>query len=124
VRAPVWVLPGQAEDTITVSLGYGRIRAGRVGTGLGFDAYGLRTSDALWSGSDLEVRKTGGRYPLAPTQLHHNIFGRELLRAGTFHQFERNPNFAAEMSHAQRTTTFSVPGVRVPGLLRGAWLST
>ena len=36
MRAPVWILPGQAPDSITVHLGYGRARAGHVGTGAGF----------------------------------------------------------------------------------------
>lgn len=51
VRAPVWILPGQADDCVTVHLGYGRTRVGRVGNGVGFDAYALRTSDAPWGGS-------------------------------------------------------------------------
>ena len=50
---------------------------------LGFNAYTLRTSGALWSESGLEIRKIGARYPLAATQLHHNMEGRNLVRAGT-----------------------------------------
>jgi len=46
VKAPVWTLPGQPDDTVTVHLGYGRTRAGRVGDGAGFDANRIRTSDA------------------------------------------------------------------------------
>ncbi len=44
LRAPVWILPGQADNTVTVHLGYGRTRAGRIGSKLGFNAYSLRTS--------------------------------------------------------------------------------
>ena len=40
---PSWIMPGQADQSITVSLGHGRPRAGRVGTGVGVDVYGLRT---------------------------------------------------------------------------------
>src|SRR5207249_3668495 len=36
VRAPIWILPGQADDCVTVGLGYGRARAGSVGNGVGF----------------------------------------------------------------------------------------
>src|SRR5439155_606945 len=39
VRAPVWVMPGHPDESVTVHLGGGRTRAGRVGTGTGFDAY-------------------------------------------------------------------------------------
>jgi molybdopterin-containing oxidoreductase family iron-sulfur binding subunit len=71
VAAPIWVLPGQADGTVTVHLGYGRTRAGRFGTGAGFDAYALRTSDRPGSAGGLEVRRLGGRHPLACTQEHH-----------------------------------------------------
>ncbi|MGE5414216.1 MAG: TAT-variant-translocated molybdopterin oxidoreductase, partial [Syntrophomonadaceae bacterium] len=53
VEAPVWVMPGQALDCVTVHLGNGRRRAGHVGNGVGFDAYALRTSAAPWSAPGL-----------------------------------------------------------------------
>src|SRR6185295_18007212 len=43
VRGAAWVMPGQADDCVTVHLGYGRTRAGRVGTQLGFNANAIRT---------------------------------------------------------------------------------
>ena len=70
-------MPGHADDTVTLPLGYGRQVAGRVGSGVGFNAYALRTSDAPWFTAGLEVAKTGGR-PLATTQLHYNMEGRDL----------------------------------------------
>jgi molybdopterin-containing oxidoreductase family iron-sulfur binding subunit len=39
IRAPVWIAPGHAPDTLTLPLGYGRTRAGRLGDGIGFNAY-------------------------------------------------------------------------------------
>ena len=66
VEAPVYVMPGQADGTVAVSLGYGRTAAGKVGGSLaegiepvGFDAYDWRTSDALWFGTGLSVEPTG-----------------------------------------------------------------
>ena len=35
VHAPVWITPGQAENSVTLHLGYGRTAAGRVGNGQG-----------------------------------------------------------------------------------------
>ncbi len=70
-------MPGQAESSVTVTLGYGRGRAGRVGNGVGVDVYPLRTADAPWFGSGLEVVKTGGHYRLAATQHHHRMEGRD-----------------------------------------------
>jgi MoCo/4Fe-4S cofactor protein with predicted Tat translocation signal len=100
VRAPVWILPGQADDAVTIHLGYGRWRAGKVGTGTGFNAYALRTSEAPWFGAGLEIRPTGERYALATTQQHHSMEGRHLVRVGTLEHFLAQPHFVHDMAHA------------------------
>jgi molybdopterin-containing oxidoreductase family iron-sulfur binding subunit len=94
--APVWVTPGHADGCATVHLGYGRARGGSVGAGLGFNAYAIRTSDAPWFGEGLTIRKTGQRQPLAATQLHYSMEGRDLARAATLDEFRQQPNFARE----------------------------
>jgi molybdopterin-containing oxidoreductase family iron-sulfur binding subunit len=99
VRAPVWIMPGQAENSVALHLGQGRTRTGRVGNGVGFDAYQLRVSDALWFGSGLEIAKTGERHQLVTTQLQHVIEGRDnlqdrgILFTGTLAQFRDDPKF-------------------------------
>jgi molybdopterin-containing oxidoreductase family iron-sulfur binding subunit len=70
---PVYVLPGQARDCVTIQLGYGREDVGRVGNGVGANAYALRTSNALYGGDGLRLRATGERRTLASTQDHHAI---------------------------------------------------
>ncbi len=100
VTAPVWILPGQAADSITVYLGYGRTNAGTVGNGTGFNAYTLRTSHAIWASHGLEVGKTGQRYPLATTQNQQTMEGREIVRAATLEEFKRKPDFAHERAEA------------------------
>jgi molybdopterin-containing oxidoreductase family iron-sulfur binding subunit len=119
VRAPVWILPGQAENTITLHLGYGRSRAGRVGSDIGTNAYALRRSDSLWSGTGLEVRKLGNRYPLAATQLHHNMRGRDLVRAGTLNQYREKPDFAHGDKHEINANASLYPEYEYPGYAWG-----
>jgi molybdopterin-containing oxidoreductase family iron-sulfur binding subunit len=97
VRAPVWIMPGHSEGSVTVYLGYGRTRAGRVGTGTGFNAYALRTTDTPWFGPGLSIVKTGERYSLASTQSHQSIEGRNLIRAGTVDQFQADPDFVRKL---------------------------
>ena len=99
VKAPVWIQPGQAENSITVHLGYGRTHTGQVGTGTGFNAYTLRTSDAPWFDTGVEIRKTGKQYKLASTQLHHSMENRHLVRVGTLEQFLEHPEFVHELGH-------------------------
>jgi MoCo/4Fe-4S cofactor protein with predicted Tat translocation signal len=71
---PVWVQPGHPDNSVTVFLGYGRPRAGSVGTGLGFNANEIRTAGAPWVATE-EVRfeTAEGTYLLASTQEHFNI---------------------------------------------------
>jgi molybdopterin-containing oxidoreductase family iron-sulfur binding subunit len=98
VKAPAWVVPGHPEGSLTLHLGYGRQRAGRVGTGAGFDAYALRTSAAPWWAAGAEVRRTGERYRLACTQDHWSMEGRPIVRAASLEEYERNPSFAHEIA--------------------------
>jgi molybdopterin-containing oxidoreductase family iron-sulfur binding subunit len=97
IQAPVWIQPGQAENSVTMPLGYGREVAGRVGRNVGFNAYALRTVDAFWFGDGLTIRKTGARHWFVSTQQHHDVHGpRGILHDGTFEEFVSNPHFAQE----------------------------
>jgi len=78
VDAPVWVLARQADDVVTLPLGGGRRRAGRVGDGVGFDAYALRPGVSLTA--PVTLRGTGRRHAFAVTQHEIAQHGRELLR--------------------------------------------
>ena len=74
VEGPAWVLPGQPERVVTLYLGYGRKRAGRVGTGIGYDAYRLRSAAQPWNIVGT-VKPTGARAKLATTQEQHLMDG-------------------------------------------------
>ena len=91
VRGAVFVVAGHVDDCATIYLGYGRTRSGRLGTGAGFNAGAIRTSDALWQGGGLEIARTREQYPLACTQYHHLMEGRGMVRAVTRNEFVRNP---------------------------------
>ena len=94
IRAPIWIQPGQAENSVTLPLGYGRSVVGRVGHKVGFYAYTLRPSDALWFGDGLTLRKTGRKHQLVSTQHHYTVEGRGILHEGTLNEFKVHPRFA------------------------------
>ena len=102
LRGPIWIMPGQAENSITVHLGYGRSRAGRIGDRVGFNAYALRGSDALWSGSGVRLARTGEKHHLVATQTHHQLHSpeRQIYRAGTLEQFLAQPEFVKKSIEA------------------------
>ncbi len=110
VQAPVWVMPGHADDSLTVFLGYGRTFAGRVGSDIGYDAYALRSSDRPWFDLGATVVKTGQSVTLAATDHHYSMEGRDLVRVGTLHQYQRDPEFAVEMSPPPPANSTLYPG--------------
>ncbi|MGB2602428.1 MAG: TAT-variant-translocated molybdopterin oxidoreductase [Candidatus Sulfotelmatobacter sp.] len=101
VTGPVWIQAGHPDNSVTVTLGYGRRRAGRVGTAQGFDVYPLRTSAAPWFATGLQIRKTGDRYVLASTQGYQSMDTpngdhRPLVRETVLDEYRREPSFAKE----------------------------
>jgi MoCo/4Fe-4S cofactor protein with predicted Tat translocation signal len=91
---PAWIMPGQPDNVITVHLGYGRKRAGRVGNDHGFNAYSIRTSDTPWFVTGAQVEKSRARPVLACTQLHFLMEDpkfskepRDLVRSETLENF-------------------------------------
>jgi MoCo/4Fe-4S cofactor protein with predicted Tat translocation signal len=109
VSAPVFVTFGHADNSVTVHLGYGRLRTGSVGTGTGFNAYLLRTSAEPFFASGLQVTKTGKNYPLACVQHQFTVDDnghpaeeesmaaiehRDLVQIATLDEFRKHPTFA------------------------------
>lgn len=110
VAAPVWILPGHPDGSLTVHLGYGRTRAGRVGTGAGFNAYQLQGGKSPWHLSGVTLKPTGRRAALAATQHHHLMDGRDLVRAGTLDQLRddpTHPEFVKAHEQGEATSLFS-----------------
>jgi MoCo/4Fe-4S cofactor protein with predicted Tat translocation signal len=110
---PAWVMPGQPDDVVTIHLGYGRERAGRVGSTTitapdsrlpsgGFNAYEIRTSDAPWSASGAQITKAKGQFQIAATQAHFNMEGRDILREGTLAEFLKDKEHLREEQAKQK----------------------
>ena len=84
----MWITPGQPDDVVTIFMGYGRTRAGKIGTGIGYNAFDVRRSDAMDFGSG-EIAKRGATTSVASTQIHFNMEGRDLLRVWDVNEFEK-----------------------------------
>ena len=110
VQAPVWIVPGHADDCITVQLGYGRTRSGRVGTGVGFNAYALRTSAAPGGGSGVTIQKIAGQHDIACTQFHFLMDAADQVRSATLDEYQRNPKFAKTEFDGPSETPSLYPG--------------
>ena len=101
LEAPVYIQPGQADDSLAVSLGYGRKQGGKVLEGTGFNAYSIRTSSAPWFASGVEVGKSGKTYQLVTTRDHQSMEGRDLVREAPLAEYKQHPNFAQDSTGLQ-----------------------
>ncbi len=125
ILAPVLLVPGHADGTITVYLGLGRqATAGRSAAGVGFSAYPIRTTDALQFVPAARITKKGGTWDLCVTKVHniehrgsfaqhdlekpesdkqgtyslagHEAMERSIIRYATKDEAEKHPGFAHE----------------------------
>jgi MoCo/4Fe-4S cofactor protein with predicted Tat translocation signal len=118
-RMPIFIVPGQPDQSVTVFFGYGRRLSGRVGTASdeaqAFNAYHLRTTDAPWFDTGLEITKTGDRYLLAVTQDHHAMEGRHQARVATIEEYTKEPNVIKHQGHTPPRTLTLLPEVEYTG---------
>jgi Fe-S-cluster-containing dehydrogenase component len=114
-RGAIFPVVGHPDECVTVHLGYGRTRAGRVGTGAGFNANAIRTTDAPWSGPGVEVVRTSDRFSLACTQYHHLMEGRGLVRAVTRDEYVRDPKSVHEGDETPPRTITLYPEYKYEG---------
>ncbi len=111
VLLPVWILPGQADDSISVELGYGRTRVGRVGNNVGQNAYNLMNGTNNFILDNILIEKIGATYPLACTQDSHGMNNDKLadnaiqdrlpvlIREADLEDYHHHPEFAQHAVH-------------------------
>ena len=143
VIAPVLAVPGHPDDAATIYLGFGRTDAGVNGSGVGFNAYTLRTSDAFTIASGLKVTKGKGTYDLCVTKVHsiehrgsfaqhdlenpldgskgtyslpgHEAQERGIIRYATLEEAKKKPDFAHEGTEDSKGTLVDKVGYGVTG---------
>jgi molybdopterin-containing oxidoreductase family iron-sulfur binding subunit len=112
VSGPVWVQAGHPDNSVTVYLGYGRKRAGRAGTGAGFDVYPLRTTATPWIATGGKLTKSGATYKLASTQGYQTMDTpdgsrpRPLVREASLEEYHKEPKFAQEEQTPRELTLY------------------
>ena len=94
VDGPVWIMPGHADESITVHFGYGRTRAGKIADGVGFNAYAIRSSMSPWLDSSAEITRKSRGYKFATTQHTQTMEERDPFRVAAFSEYHKDPQFA------------------------------
>ncbi len=105
---PAFILPGHADEAITVRLGYGRDGAEEVARGVGADVYRLRTRERPYVDGPVVVdrvldRGSPARHELATTQMHWHLEGRDIVRQATIEEYRANPDFTSVQNTRQPT---------------------
>ncbi len=108
VIAPVFVAPGHADDTVSLSLGYGRSGAEALAKDLGVNAYALRTARAARFDVGVTIERRPGKHPLASTQEHWSMAGRDLVRGALLETYKKDPKFA-KRPNAPTTSLYKLP---------------
>lgn len=92
LEIPVLVQAGQPKGTVSLALGYGRISAGKAGNNVGVNAFGFL------NGQDVKIEKVIGKtYPLALTQMHHDMEDRPIVRETTLKDYIKDPTSGNEL---------------------------
>jgi MoCo/4Fe-4S cofactor protein with predicted Tat translocation signal len=119
LELPVWILPGTADGVVALTLGYGRQRAGRIGSSVGFDTFTVRSSRAPGFDSGVRLTRLGRTHPLSATQQHGSMEGRPIVRESILSELRSelaSRPARAESAHAGDFRQ-APQGGRVPGTL-------
>jgi len=109
VSGPVYVQPGQADDTVTLPLGYGRTGAETVAKGVGFNAGVIRESGAPWFAAGAKLQKTDDGYEFGITQQHWADEGREPVKVGLLEEVtNHHSHFMEELSHERGVNKWQI----------------
>jgi MoCo/4Fe-4S cofactor protein with predicted Tat translocation signal len=111
LEIPVYIQPGQAERSITLHLGNGREKAGRVGNAVGVNTFRFRPSSNLWVRGGVEVDKLDRRSTLACAHLHHSLYGRDVFRTLLLEDYQRGKEPAAREPDPAPDETLYPPAV-------------
>ncbi len=104
-RLPVHIQPGLHDEVAALAIGYGRTAAGKVGTGVGYNAYVFaqfnKTQNAIpvYSSQMVKIDVAGGKYPIASVQTHHTMEGRKIVNEATLEEYLENKSAGLHKHH-------------------------
>ena len=97
IEGPLYVQPGLADFTVVASLGLGRNDVGRVGSGTGYDAYPLLSTQSDRIVKNVSLSPTGAYHILANVQEHWSMEGRAIIREANADEYLSDESFASHM---------------------------
>lgn len=102
IELPVHIQPGLHDEVMAIPVGYGRTRVGKVGNGVGKNAFALATfanGNVIFSGQKVEFKKLNKKYELACTQGHHTMEGRKIAVETTISDYKASQSAGVPHAH-------------------------
>jgi len=127
VTGPVFIMPGLADHTVGLQLGFGRKLGGRVATrvderlagrvtGNGFDVYPFLTTAHPAFRTGVTIELTGGTTPVCNMQDHWSMEGRDVVREGSAEDLRKNADFAKLGIDGHAPAVYGKDGAMSPAL--------
>lgn len=101
IEIPIIIQPGQANNTISIALGYGREKAGKVGNQVGINVFQLaqeKNNNTQHYRLENKIVKTDKNHQFAITQTHHSMEGRDIVIDTTLEDYIKKTN-SGEVLH-------------------------
>lgn len=96
LKVPIFIVPGMHKSAVALAVGFGRDAGGELLKGVGVNAFAFiqkgKGKSSISSAIPVEVKKTGEVYPLAVTQGHNSMEGRQLVAETTHKAFKAGDN--------------------------------
>jgi anaerobic selenocysteine-containing dehydrogenase/ferredoxin len=119
LEIPAFVQPGQADNTISVALGYGRTVGIPEDLVTGVNAFrlsSLQVGYRSFTANGVNLQKTGRKEILALVQGHQSMEGRPIVREATFGEWQKNPSAGNEFhEEVKKHVTSLYPETIYPG---------
>ena len=127
VTGPVFIMPGMADHTVGLQLGFGRRVGGRVATrvperlagrvvGNGFDVYPFVSASEPSVRTGVKLTLTGDTVAVGNMQDHWSMEGRDIVREGNVEDLKKNENFAKLGIDGHAPAVYGKDGAMSPAL--------
>ena len=105
LKGPLYLQPGLADYTVVASIGMGRQKTGRVGTGCGYDSSDFFNPNKDRVLTSISCKPTGEFQILANVQEHWSMEGRAIVRETNASKYYKNNSFASKMGAESHSPT-------------------
>ena len=97
LKVPVYIQPGQKQNVLGLAFGYGRNESGKVGNGIGVNAFEIYDNFNLVHKNNFSITKVEGvEHEFACTQNSHTMMGRSIVKETTLNEYLKNPKSGNE----------------------------